>query len=61
MLVCSLGQLPSGAIVLAAQPEEQVVENQPKAVIPLDVGIHVVAADQAMPELLETGNTRKLT
>ena len=55
--VYSLGPLPPGAIVLAAHPEQEVVENQPEA----DVGINVVAVNQPMTELPEAGNTNKFT
>ena len=56
--VYSLGELPPGAIVVAAHPEQEVVQKHPEAVILPEV---VVAADQPLQEILETGNTTKLT
>ena len=49
------------AIVLADMPANEVVQNDPDAVLPPGVGLNVVAAEQPVPEILETGNTNKLT
>ena len=59
MEVIFLYSLGQDAIVMADLPENEVVQNQPDAVA--GVQANVVAADQPVPDILETGNSNKRT
>ena len=61
-LLADEGQTPAGAIILAAQAQEQVADKQPEAVVLPDVELHIIAVDQPRQEVpIQTGNTRKFT